>query len=504
MWAIIKYLALIGLIYGVFALLWLGCRFIGLVLNLQLVAVLLLTVQVFTAVFGIVGIIESLYFNKDNELLIVFPVSPNEIFYSKLIYIYLRELLVNVAVVFPVLLSFGIATSQPWSYFIILFVLIPILPILPMAVSLLLSIPIALVVAFFKKHQLFGALFILIVVAAFVWGYASVISLINGSFNVASQQVQTMLKVNDFIYKFGGNCLIFTWLAQSLYSLAKFYWVIVYLGAGSALVVAISFLMKPFYFGLVLKANEGIARKKIKVGQYKIRKPFASLFLKEVRTSLRSPNYIFQYFTFTLLMPFIVVSYDRLLLQLVVNSIGQGMVAGSHVLILCTLAMLSNISSSSAISREGSAFVLLKTNPCSFYKITFAKVCFNAAFTIGGIIITGVICCFYQNALEIILGSIGVAFFAIGHICMCIDDDICNPTLNWYDSGEISKLSKNTIKAVISGLVIAFIVGFAMMLGTSLGWISYILLIVVGLLFMVWRVGVLTVRISYRYERTEM
>ena len=78
---------------------------------------------------------------------------------------------------------------------------------------------------------------------------------------------------------------------------------------------------------------------------------FASLLKKETLCIFRSPTDIFEYFLFTLLMPFIVFTYDQLLTTITVNQAGINMIAGAHVMVVAILAMLSNIVSASAISR---------------------------------------------------------------------------------------------------------------------------------------------------------
>jgi hypothetical protein len=150
---------------------------------------------------------------------------------------------------------------------------------------------------------------------------------------------------------------------------------------------------------------------KIKTNKsYKERSPFMSLLIKEIKCVFRSPGNVFEYFLFTLLMPVIVLAYDKLLLTISVNTAGQNMIAGSHLMIVAILAMLSNIISASSISRDGGNFYISKIVPVNYYTQIGAKLVFNAVFTVGAILVTMCISFIYQNALQVILGSIAVMF----------------------------------------------------------------------------------------------
>ena len=234
--------------------------------------------------------------------------------------------------------------------------------------------------------------------------------------------------------------------------------------------------------------------------------PFISLIKKEAVCIFRAPSEVFQYFLFTLLMPFIVVFYDRLLLTASVNQAGVNMIAGSHVMIVAIMAMLSNISSASAISRDSSNFHTSKIIPVSYFTQVFAKLTFNAIFTLGALLVTAVFSCFRYPVWQIVLSSIAIAFAAVGHIALCLDMDIKNPTVSMQGDEESSTTSKSTPLALVIALAIGFVMGLFIILQSSAkhAALPYVLLIVGAFAFAVWRVWHLILRIALAYDKIEM
>ena len=239
---------------------------------------------------------------------------------------------------------------------------------------------------------------------------------------------------------------------------------------------------------------------------FRTRGVFSSLFRKELLCVFRSSTDVFEYFLFTLLMPFIVFSYDRLLMSITVNQYGTNMIAGAHVMVVAILAMLSNISSASAVSRDGGNFYTSKIVPVGYFTQMTVKFCFNAVFTVGAILVTAIISLFTYPAWQILLGSLAVSMAAIGHIAYCIDSDVHYPTVNLAGDEKAGTVSKSTPKALIYGLVIGFIMGLAVIMMSSMEnqLIPYLFIIFASFVFMIYRVWFMILRIQSRYDKIEM
>ena len=66
---------------------------LGITINASFLALVLLITQAISLIFAVGHIINTLYLSKDNEMLICLPVTPNQLFVSKILLIYLEEFL---------------------------------------------------------------------------------------------------------------------------------------------------------------------------------------------------------------------------------------------------------------------------------------------------------------------------------------------------------------------------------------------------------------------------
>lgn len=484
--------------------------YLNLTINQEFVTIVFVTTQVIALVFGISSVLKHLYMSKDNELLIVLPVTFNQLYLSKILILYISELIFNLVYILPVLLAFGtIGVSYDalsGVYFLSTFILIWIMPILPLAIAVIISIPSMYIIKFFRKRQLLASIFIILLVAFVFLVYMKVVPSITGAFNIAEKQLETGFKVNFAIKKYGGNIPLYFWLSKSFLENSAIINQLFWFAGSMGLFGLCTLLIKPFYKNIILINNESIqvnGRKK----EFKTRTVFNELLVTQFRLLFRSSSYVFEYLLFPLLMPIITVVYDKLLFSIVVNQMGKALIVASHVLVVGIIAFISNSLSSTAISRDGGMAYFVKTSPVSFYKQTFVKVLFNVIITASAIVLT-TICCFILekdvNPLVIILTSITVLFYSIGHICQSFDWDLRKPFLKWYDSSEITALNKNTTKSIGLGIFLAFMMFVVMALLYFDIIIGFIVNLVIGIMYAVSRVYLLYYRIEYYYNKMEI
>ena len=505
-WSIVKYVLLISVLSVVLYYLLLQIFILGFTVNTELISIVLLLTQGISLLFATGNIISTLFLNKNNEFLLSLPASSNQIFYSKIMVIYIQEIIVNSIFTLPLLISFGVLGGFGLGFYLLLPIFMIILPLLPISIASLISIPFMYVLKYLKRHPVVSIILLVGSVCAGIFIYIGILSSFASSFNITNKLIETIREVNSTILSFGGKNWLFLKLGASMIYINQLYWALVYIGIGVITFLGTMLLIKPFYFKTAMSNSETAVASKIKPRRYKKLSPLMSLMKKEFLTVFRSPGYVFQFFIFTLLMPVIVVLYDRLLLMLVVNQVGQMMIAGSHVLIVAVLAMLSNIISASAISREGGTFYLIKIAPINFYVQTTAKLLFNVLFTSAAVIITAIVTFFYLSPIIVIFTTLSVLLVSVGHICLSYDFDLKKPTLDWYDTGEISKINNNTTKSIISGLALALIMGLVIILlsATQLTILPWLVLLILSLAFCAYRLYILVLRVFYQYDKLEM
>lgn len=481
--------------------------YLGIKINAHFISIVILGAQAILFFFEIGNIISTLYLNKDNELLMVLPVTFNQLFISKILLIYITDLIFNILYILPIFLTMGIIGKLSITYFLMLILLIPLMPILPTALASIISIPMMFVIKYFKKHPLLSVLAILAIVSVVFVAYMSIISTMSGAINIAEKQIETSIRINNKVISIGKSIGVYLYLAQSLFNLKYVYIPFVFLVVGLLIMVGCLLLIKPFYYKIATISFENNVNNIGKYRSFKVRKPFWELVINEIRSVFRSPNYLFQYFLFPIFMPLIVYTYDKLLINIAVSQAGHSMIIGSHVLVLCLIALMSNTISSTAISREGGTFYIAKTTPVSPYVQVSAKIFFNAIFTLGAILITTITTLLFTDlsAWVVLFTSLNVMILSVGHICHSFDMDLRAPILDWYDNSEISSLGKSTSKSIIYALVLAILMCLIMVFGSSGGvYIACLIQLFVSIFYCYNRIRLLFIRTKYYYNLMEM
>lgn len=467
------------------------------------ISIVLLVTQGISFAFAIANTISTLYLSKDNELLMVLPVTFNQLFVSKIMVLYVSELIFNTLYMLPVFLCLGWLGKLSGVYFASLIFIIPLLPLLPIALASIISIPIMFVLKFFKRHTVLSIITILVVVATVFVAYMSFVTKLSSVINIAEKQVSTGLKINNWLVSIGPKIWIYYQIALSMLSFKYFYFPLAFL-MGSLLLVVLCFaLIKPFYYKVSTINMETTSVIRSKHRPFKYRSVFAELLVNEIRMVFRSPGYIFQFFLFPLFMPLIVFTYDKLLINIAVNQAGQNMIFGSHMLILGIIALMSNTISSIAISKEGGTFYIAKTTPINYKVQAMAKLTFNAIFTVGAILVTTIIALIFTNlnVWVTLLSSLTVTILALGHICHSFDLDLQHPVLDWYDNSEISTIGKNTTKSMIYALALPVLL---CLIVTLFGIKGIFIALAVSVVYLVGRIHLLSIRLNYYYTRMEI
>ena len=110
----------------------------------------------------------------------------------------------------------------------------------------------------------------------------------------------------------GVNVPIYYPLALAMVNIANIKNILPFMAICAVLFYLTILVIKPLYFKVAMSSLEKTAKEVDKPKEFKHSKPFVSLIKKEMLSIFRSPSEIFEYFLFTLLMPFIVFSYDKL------------------------------------------------------------------------------------------------------------------------------------------------------------------------------------------------
>lgn len=456
--SLLLYVGIIAVATVLLTLVFMRFVTIGLYVDSNLLAVLLLLTQVLSFAIALASIFKTMYSAKDNDFLLSMPCSPNQLFVSKLMVLYAFEVIANTLYTLPIFIMYAILADVSVGFYILIPVFLLVLPLLALVVAALLSVPIMQIVNIIKRSNLASILSILLLVTIFLALYMWFVTSIATNIDFNGQQGTILIRVNDLIANLSTSTWLFKFMADTMLILEGFWWkLLLILVATAVLFVLADICMRRVFFGLSARRSEITTKTKQGTKGYRVLKPFNSILQKEFYTTFRNSGNVFQYFLFTLLMPFIVYTYDRLLLSITVNQTGESMIIASHLLVVCVLAGLSNIVSASAISREGGNFYIMKMSPVSIKTQLRAKIVFNVILTYSALIVTALVTGLATDigVVHNILCTMAAMILSLGHIIISVLLDLRKPALDWFDESEIEKISKNTKIAMCIGLIMA-------------------------------------------------
>ena len=177
-------------------------------------------VSVISLVFGImlllslvtdtIGLMKSLYFSKDNTVLLTFPATPSLVFFSKLVTYYVYEFRKSFMFTIPMFIAYGIVKGYslifyPWL--ILMFVLISSIPVL---VAALLSIPAMFVYIFLNRVKLLQYLLYSAVGGATILVVWWLIGLIPEDINFIESWGNTYWEIQEFLNNYTKTFAPFT------------------------------------------------------------------------------------------------------------------------------------------------------------------------------------------------------------------------------------------------------------------------------------------------------
>lgn len=136
------------------------------IIPLSIFNLLFISMMVLTIISCVVTLTNSLFFSKDNLVLLSYPVRSNVVFLSKLIVFYIIELIKELAFVLPIFIAYGITFHFSIGFYPWLILMFFIIAMIPVAIASLVSIPFMFVKMFLTKRPLLQDLFFLSVMIA--------------------------------------------------------------------------------------------------------------------------------------------------------------------------------------------------------------------------------------------------------------------------------------------------------------------------------------------------
>lgn len=403
------------------------------------------------------GIIKTLQESSASRELLSMPISSSKIFFVKLAYFYLKQLIVLALVALPLVINWGVLTLQGTYFYVASLLILAIIPIVPLFFAIVLSFPTNIILGFLK-NRFFISFFIMAVVVA-------------GSFYLYSNFLKFLLNIVDanvssLTLEMISNVQIF---ASSLYLPVLFKNILINSNLWKSALVVLTitlvcilgtYLIAKKAYSSVLQ-NSALNQVNLKKNKTKIKNQnvFWLLIKKEFLTVYRISNYSFSFFTIGMVTPIIVFFFNSLLIDLEVLQTNM-YPAISLFIILIFMALLTSFSATT-ITREGVNFAFTKTIPINAKKQVFAKIVFYLIVEIPSVVASGLILYLtgFIGPVDLVIIAAISSIFVYGGISNAINIDIKNPRFNYLKNNIAVQNNPNISKNVYGGLALSFVFG---------------------------------------------
>lgn len=363
-------------------------------LTIFLVVISLLMIVVCTAQAK-----KLLFGEKDVELLTSYPVSNSQIILSKIIFLFLLQVVTGLLFAYPVIVSYGILFNRTkWFYYIGLFYPVLAFPF-ECGVALLLVYPVKLLGDFLKKHQIAQFVFSVAVLFALCWLYSRVldifVSLIaSNNFNALfnSESIEGMISARRFMVPV--NWLVDVFFMGRTDEILQYLCVALgVFAAGLAVSVA------AFNFFRRVRFNPAKRRREY---AYKLRSVRAALVKKECALLFKDSANMFTFTGLLIVQPFLV--------YLVVSSINTIFSSGIlyyyvailpnflpviDILLVMLMSLTVSQGANTYIGGEGKNIRLMKSLPVGVYTQLVIKVALPLVISAASVVVTYLVLCIF-------------------------------------------------------------------------------------------------------------
>ena len=423
-------------------------------------------------VFGIsfMTIMEGIYktgpliFNcKDDQLLLSLPIKRRTVLFIRVFKFYVFELLFNSMFLFPIMLAYiRWDPNITWTYFLTSFIMLFLLPIIPIVISCIIGVITSSLSSRFKYKNAAT----IIISMVFIVGIMYISMNMDGMMNYIIEHATSM---NDLITKIYYPAGVYAKLVTEFNILDLLIFILVNIVIFTVAIFALS----KVYFKINSRLKKvTTSNKKIKVDDLVIKKSSqtTALIKKEMTTFFKIPVFIinagFALVLFIIAVIGIVIKFDSVIPMLTSEEAGLGLTPelinnNIPVFIFVVISITAYMTSitNSVISLEGKSISILKSLPIKTKTILMGKV-LSALTITTPIILVGDIILFIRFKVSIIecllLLILSVLIPLVSHFIGIIIN-LKYPKLDWESPADVVKQSTSSFIAVMLGMLLAVI-----------------------------------------------
>ena len=419
-------------------------------------------------VLSLFSVISIMFLSNDNKILLFLPLSAKQIFSARFFVVLVYTYLILAIFIVPILIGYGTTLGLPLSFYLIGFINMILIPIIPLSLIVLVMSYLLRYTNLAKYRDAFTYLamgIVLTLALAFNYYFTQAIGAIELNPAEIVENVRSLLTVygnviNRFFpyLSFALNSLISNDILEQLLNL------FILISINLTIIFVLIIFIGPVYLKTIIGSDERRKNRKVNNVLYK-NKPksiFISLISLEWKTLVRSPIYFLNLILIVIILPLILfgsiffgtsASASQVeLLEIIelMNGLDFNFNNPLYVSILFGISLFlasTTFIAPTAVSRLGGSAGFFKALPISYLNFINFKVFWANVLTIAPTLLYILIGYLYGflGILEALLlvGALIPLFTLINYFGFMID--LFNPKLDWLNETQAVKQNLNTI-----------------------------------------------------------
>ena len=418
-----------------------------------------------------VGLVKSLYFSRDNTVLLTFPATPSLVFFSKLATYYVYELRKSFMFTIPMFIAYGIVKGYSLIYYpwlILMFLLISSIPVL---VAALLSIPAMFGYIFLGRVKVLQYIVYTALGGAAVLAVWWLIGMVPEDINFIESWGNTYWEIQAFlnaytekfapIYAFTELIVGRTvGLSSMIFHSGTLPSLLILIAVGVAMLLLCFLCSKPLFYRMASTPFEFKKRDKIKAKANRKNPPFLSAIKKEFVIGVRSNAFIKLGGVLIIIMPMAIYLLNKLYSAMNTRFLGTQMTICFNIIVILLMMMMTNIDLASVYSRDGSSSYLNKVQPAPYVTLLISKLVFHMIIALIGCVFTVNIFAIESSISQVNAWMIGIMIYCvyIAHLFSSAEKDIMNPQYEQYATFNEQANNPNETAAGFGAIIVAVVV----------------------------------------------
>lgn len=438
------------------------------------ISIAFLVMAAFSLLSCTIGLTKSLYYSRDNAVLLTFPCTPTQIFLSKIIIFFIFELRRNLSFIVPVFVAYFLTHGYAIHYYLWMLLCFVFVSLLTVMVAALFSIPGMWLANIFNQHALLQKIVLVILVGCSILGVFYVINLIPANIDLLKQSPYIKRQIRNFLENYAYSDVkaqtlnpVFNMTIVLLgsadfisFSLgANLLRLLILLGFIGVFVGLAALIVRPLFYSMASKPFEFL-KKNVKPKKNRVFNKKIAAFVNEFLVAMKSSDRIYSNVAMLFATPILIFLLNKIFAAMSIKELGQFMVSTANVLIIMLITLNSNAYAATIFSKEGRSSYLIKTQPTNPFGLLVAKLVPNTIFVTLSLILTYIvmygICGLSGADLFYLLG--GIWFIYLAHLLLSAEFDIMNPQTEEYATMGSSESNPNETKSTVVAFVLSFAV----------------------------------------------